>query len=71
MPMSIKELRARHDLSQHQLALKMGVTQTTVSRWERNVEHITAPQLIKLCLMFGVSADDILGINKEKNLYVV
>lgn len=68
MPLSIKELRARHDMNQHQLALKMGVTQTTVSRWERNVESITASQLIKLCLMFDVSADDILGINKEKNL---
>lgn len=63
---TIAELRARHGkMSQKELALKLGVSQSNVSRWEKDICSISSQQLINLCLLFKVSADDILGINSD------
>lgn len=63
---TIAELRARNDkMTQRELADELGVHQETVSRWEKDISRITSIHLVKLCLFFDVSADDILGINLE------
>ena len=60
---TIAELRAkRKKMSQTELAEALGTTQTTVSMWEKDINSISTPYLVKLCRYFGVSADDILGI---------
>ena len=64
---TIAELRAKNNkMSQDELAKKLGVTQSAVSRWEKNIETMPAPILIKMCLFFGVSADDLLGISEKQ-----
>lgn len=63
---TIAELRARHNkMTQQQLAKKIGVHQETVSRWEKDISRINSIHLKKLCLLFNVSADDLLGINLD------
>lgn len=56
---TIRELREEAGLTQFQLALKVGVTPTTVSAWERGVYEPRASQLRKLAEVFGVPMDQI------------
>lgn len=61
---TIAELRARHNkMTQKELAEKLGVYQETVSRWEKDITRISSKHLKKVCLLFNVSADDLLDIN--------
>lgn len=64
----IAELRARKGkMSQRELAEKIGTTQTSISNWEKNPLSMNAENIVKMAMFFGVSSDDILGIeHKEK-----
>lgn len=63
---TIAELRAKHNkMSQRELAKELGVTQTSISNWEKDQTKISGEYLISLALFFDVSTDDILGINKQ------
>jgi transcriptional regulator with XRE-family HTH domain len=57
----IKELRKKSGLSQKELADKLFVNQTAVSQWERGVTSPSASILIKLCDLFNVTSDYLLG----------
>lgn len=59
MKCSIKELRSKYSLNQSQLAEKMGVTPSTISKWERNPKSITLDNARKLAKYFKVKIDDI------------
>lgn len=66
---NIAELRARNNkMSQKELAKKIGTTQPTISAWERDISVISAEHLKRVCLFFGVSADDLLGIDLDKKI---
>jgi len=63
---TIAELRARHNkMTQQDLADKLGVSVASVVRWEKDITTISATSLKKLALYFNVSADELLGINKN------
>lgn len=63
---SIAELRARNNkMSQSELAEKLNVKQSQISRWEDNPLSISSKNLIKLALYFNVSVDELLGIGEE------
>lgn len=57
----LKELRVRNGLSQEQLAVTMGVTPSTVGKWERGEREPTFEMLTKLANYFGVSLDFLFG----------
>lgn len=60
---TIAELRARNNkMSQRELARQLGVTQTSVSNWEKDQSNIGGKHLKNLALFFRVSTDDILGV---------
>ncbi len=44
----MKELRRKRSLSQHSLAIELGITMQTVSRWERGLHSPQPEQLLKL-----------------------
>lgn len=63
----IAELRARKGkMSQRELAEKIGTTQTSISNWENNPLSMNAENIVKLAMFFGVSSDDILGIEQKE-----
>lgn len=56
---SIQELRARKGWSQEVLADELGVTQATISNWERGRSQPTILQFGALAFQFGVSIGSI------------
>ncbi len=53
-------LRKSKDLSQDELAEKLGVSRQAVSRWEMGTAEPSAQNLIELSNLFGVSIDELL-----------
>lgn len=58
----IKELRKECKLTQKELAERCIVKQSCVSKWERGETLPDTLVIIKLCEVFQVSADYLLGI---------
>ena len=56
----IWRLRESRNMSQEELAEKLGVSRQTVSNWENDKAVLDAEKLATLCSVFGVSADDML-----------
>lgn len=61
----IKFLRTAKDLTQPQLAQKIGVSNGIISIWENNINEPKASYIKKLCYVFEVSADYLLGLEDE------
>lgn len=60
----IRELRKEYGLSQNELAKKMFTSQDTISLWELDKSLPDVKSIIKLSLLFNVSTDYILGLEK-------
>lgn len=60
----IKDLREDNDLTQQQVADYLGTSQTMYARYERGANELPIRHLLKLCELYGVSSDYILGISK-------
>jgi putative transcriptional regulator len=59
MAKTLPELRAERDWSQYTLATKIGVTPSTILRWEKGLAEPSASLLRELAAVFGVRMDDI------------
>lgn len=57
----IRELREENNLSQQQLAEKLNTTQNTISKYETEVLDLSTDIIHKLCDIFNVSSDYLLG----------
>ncbi len=60
----IKELRLSKNLTQKQLAEKIGQAQSTIFYWEQDKQEPTISALKKLCEFFEVSADYLIGLKE-------
>lgn len=58
----IKDLREDNDLTQQEVADYLGTSQTMYARYERGANEMPIRHLIKLCKLYNVSSDYILGI---------
>ena len=63
---NIKNLRAKHKITQDQLATFLGITSQAISRWENGTVYPDIEMLPSIAEFFGVSTDDLLGINKDE-----
>lgn len=61
----IKELRTEKGWTQAELAARMQCNQQTVSRYEQERIDLSTDMIIRLCHIFKVSADYLLGIEDE------
>lgn len=59
--MSIKEHRLKANLSQTDLAEKVGVGQSTVAMWESGIRKPRVKMLIKLSKVFSCTIDELIG----------
>lgn len=57
-----KELKNQSGLSNAKLAKKIGVSSTSIFRWETAGSDIMSDDLIKVAQFFGVSTDYLLGL---------
>ncbi len=55
----LREERIRRNWRQHDLAEQLGITVLTVQRWERGSHQPSAYFRIKLCALFGKSAEEL------------
>lgn len=58
----IKVLRAEYGMTQVQVAFKLGISQQMYSKYEKAETPIDSNMIKKLCELYGVSADYLLGI---------
>ncbi len=61
----IKNLREDHDYTQAYVAEYLGTSQTMYARYERGANELPIRHLIRLCELYGASADYILGIKQK------
>lgn len=59
----IRDLREDSDKTQKDVADYLGTSQTMYARYERGANELPIRHLIKLCQLYKVSADYILGIS--------
>lgn len=63
----IKNLREDSDYTQEYVAEYLGTSQTMYARYERGANELPIRHLIKLCHLYNVSADYILGLSDQKH----
>ena len=61
----LKFFRTSYKMTQETLALKLGVTRQTVSKWEKGISVPDADALVKIADIFGVSVSELLGENNK------
>lgn len=66
----IRKLRKDFNISQVELASKLGVTKQCVSNWENDNILPSIEMLVKIAKYFNVSTDYLLGISSENTLDV-
>ena len=64
----IKTLREKRGLIQEILAAELGITQQTLSRYEKDVTIIKVDVLKKLAEYFNVTTDYLLGLSDVKEI---
>ncbi len=58
----IKVLRLKLKITQAELALKIGIPQSTISKWENGKREPSINQLITLAKFFKCTTDYLLGL---------
>ena len=58
----LKEFRQKHNLSQKEAAQSIGIGQRQWSRYENEINEFPVRYLKRLCEIYNVSADELLGI---------
>ena len=60
--MNIKQLREQRDMTQEELAKRLGVLPPAVSKWERGLAYPLMDKVIAMAGVFGVSTDVVMGL---------
>jgi transcriptional regulator with XRE-family HTH domain len=66
----LRELRESKNLTQTQVARRLSLSKTTISGYENNIKTPSLDVLVKLSILYGVSADYILGLENRKMLLI-
>ena len=68
--LNLKKLRKDKGYSQAQLARKLNISKSSVSKYESNQSMPPVETLIRLALIYGVSLNYLVGIEKGKTISV-
>ena len=66
----IRELREQHKMSQEQLGRKVERSKSVISSYENNIKIPPLSILVQLAVVFNVSLDYLVGIDKNEMLSV-
>lgn len=66
----IKMLRTSQNISQSELAKKLGITRSSVNAWEQGFSTPSTGYLVELADLFHVSTDYLLGLQQNTSLDV-
>ena len=61
----LKQLREKHNLSQSQVAKRLGITRAAISSYENNISLPSVNVLAELALLYRVSTDYLLGLDNR------
>lgn len=64
----IKMLRTSQNLSQADLAKKLGITRSSINAWELGFSSLSTGYLVELANLFHVSTDYLLGLKQNESL---
>lgn len=64
---NFRKLRKEHSITQEALADFLGVSFQAVSKWERGDSYPDIEMLPEIAGYFGISVDDLLGVNRAQN----
>ena len=65
----LKKLRSKADLTQGELAERLFVSRTLVSKWESGDRYPSRDNLARLAALFQISQDELIGGQREKDKY--
>lgn len=66
----LKDLRIHYKYTQAEVAHKIGVSATTVLRWENNYKTPSMEHMRALAILYNVSINTIAAIEKEKVIVI-
>ena len=66
----IKILRNKYNLTQTDIAKKLGITRSSVNAWEMGISIPSTQYIVELAQLFNVSSDYLLGISKTSTINV-
>lgn len=61
----VKQLRESRGMQQKEFAMRIGVSQPTVSEWEHGKKDPSGERLVKIAEMFGITTLEVLGVPIE------
>ena len=64
----LRDLREDADLTQQKVADILGTSQTMYARYERGANELPVRHVLKLCELYGVSSDYLLGLSDVKKI---
>lgn len=70
MQYTLRELRARKNKTQNQVAQDLGISVQTYNAWERDISNVAVSKVLKVADYFGVSIGDIFLPNSMNNFHV-
>ena len=59
MKFTIRELRARKNVTQRQVAKDLGISYQTYNAWEQDISNVGISKVYALASYFGVTIDEI------------
>ena len=66
----IRHLREQHNITQAELAKKLGITRSSVNAWEMGISVPSTQYLVELANIFKVSTDYLLGLESSATVSV-
>lgn len=70
IPARLKQLRRERDITQTDLAAKIGVQRAAVANWETGVRTPNNSAILSLCRYFDVSPDYLCGLVEARNMII-
>ena len=62
---NLKRIRKDNNLSQEQLAEKLGVSRQAVSKWESNLSYPEMDKVIQICNLFNLNINELINLKNS------